>query len=124
MSISNYAELKILDHAVGTTAWTMPAACYIKLHIGDPGEDGTANAAAETTRKAVTFAAAAAGSKNSNTAADWTSVSTTETYSYISLWDASTAGNCLWTGALSASKSVTAGDNFSIPSGSLTLTLD
>jgi hypothetical protein len=38
------------------------------------------------------------------------------------MWDASTGGNCLWTGALSASASVTAGDTFEITS--LTLSLD
>jgi hypothetical protein len=38
------------------------------------------------------------------------------------MWDASTAGNCLWTGALSSSAAVTAGDTFQITS--LTLSLD
>jgi hypothetical protein len=38
------------------------------------------------------------------------------------LWDNSTAGNCLWTGALASSSSVTAGDTFQITS--LTLSLD
>jgi 2-keto-4-pentenoate hydratase len=38
------------------------------------------------------------------------------------LWDNLTAGNCLWTGALSSSAAVTAGDTFQITS--LTLTLD
>jgi len=38
------------------------------------------------------------------------------------MWDASTAGNCLWTGALSSSAAVTAGDTFQITA--LTLSLD
>jgi hypothetical protein len=38
------------------------------------------------------------------------------------MWDASTDGNCLWTGALSSSAAVTAGDTFQITS--LTLSLD
>jgi hypothetical protein len=53
---------------------------------------------------------------------EWTNVSTTETYSHFSLWDNSTAGNCLWTGALSSSAAVTAGDTFQITA--LTLSLD
>ena len=114
MTISDYLELKYLD-MVGGTAFTAPAACYVKLHIGDPGEAGTANAAGETTRKVITFAAASAGSKAANgTLPSWTSVSTTETYSHVSLWDASTAGNCLWSGALSSSVAVTAGDTFTL----------
>jgi hypothetical protein len=54
--------------------------------------------------------------------AEWTNVSTTETYTHWSLWDASSSGNCLWTGALSSSAAVTAGDTFQITS--LTLSLD
>ena len=45
MSISNYAENKILEHTTGTTAWTMPTDVYVKLHTGDPGEAATSNAA-------------------------------------------------------------------------------
>lgn len=124
MSISDYAELKILDHALGTAAWTMPTGCFVKLHIGDPGEAGTGNPAGETTRQAVTFAAAAGGAAASNADVDWTSVSTTETYTHISLWDNVSAGNHIWYGALTASVAVTAGDNAKIPSGSLTVSLD
>jgi hypothetical protein len=122
MSISNYAELKILDHTTGRAAWTAPSTVYLKLHTGDPGEDGTANAATETSRKSVSWDAAASGSIGSSATVEWTNVSTTETYSHWSLWDASTAGNCLWTGALSSSAAVTAGDTFQITS--LTLSLD
>lgn len=121
MSISNYAELKILDH-VGGTSWTAPTTTYVKLHLADPGEDGTTSPAANTTRQAVTWAAASGGSKASSATLTWTSVPNTETYSHWSLWDASTAGNCLWTGALSSSVAVTAGDTFQITS--LTLSLD
>ena len=122
MSIADYAELKILDHLTGTSAWTAPAAVYIKLHTGDPGEDCTANAATETTRKAVTFSAASSGSIASSATVEWTNVSTTETYSHWSLWDAATAGNALWSGALSSSAAVTAGDTFQITSLQLDLT--
>ena len=122
MSISNYAELKILDHTTGRASWTAPSGVYLKLHTGDPGEAGTSNAATEATRQAVTFSAASSGSIVSNATVTWTNVSTTETYSHWSLWDASTSGNCLWSGALSSSAAVTAGDTFQITS--LTLSLD
>jgi hypothetical protein len=121
MTISNYAELKILDHTTGRLAWTMPTAVYIKLHTADPGEDGTTAAATNATRTAMTFSAAATGAIASSATISWASVSTTETYSHWSMWDASTAGNCLWTGALSSSAAVTAGDTFQITALSLTL---
>lgn len=122
MSISNYAEEKILDHTTGRASWTAPSTVYLKLHTGDPGEAGTSNAATETTRQSVSWSAASSGSIGSSATVSWTNVSTTETYSHWSLWDNSTAGNCLWSGALSAPAAVTAGDTFQITS--LTLTLD
>jgi hypothetical protein len=122
MSISNYAELKILEHTTGKTAWTIPTNVYIKLHTADAGEAGTSNAASETTRKVAAWATAASGSIATSATLEWTNVAATETYSHWSMWDASTAGNCLWTGALSSSAAVTAGDTFQITS--LTLSLD
>jgi hypothetical protein len=100
----------------------MPATAYLKLHTGDPGEAATSNAATEATRKATSWATAASGAIATSATVEWTNVSTTETYSHWSLWDASTAGNALWSGALSASAAVTAGDTFQITS--LTLSLD
>ncbi len=97
---------------------------YVKLHISDPGEAGTSGAAGETTRKSVTGAAAASGTFTSTNDLAWTNVSTSETYSHISIWDDPSAGNCLWYGALTASKAVVAGDTFTIATGSLTVSLD
>jgi hypothetical protein len=122
MSISNYAELKILEHTTGKTAWTIPTNVYIKLHTGDGGEAGTSNAASETTRKVAAWASASSGAIATSATLEWTNVASTETYSHWSMWDALTAGNCLWTGALSSSAAVTAGDTFQITS--LTLSLD
>jgi len=122
MSISNYAELKILEHTTGKTAWTIPTNVYIKLHTGDAGEAGTSNAASETTRKVAAWATAASGSIATSATLEWTNVAATETYSHWSMWDDVSAGNCLWTGALSSSAAVTAGDTFQITS--LTLSLD
>jgi len=122
MSISNYAELKILGHTTGQAAWTIPTNTYVKLHTADPGEDATTAAAANTTRVVAAWSAASAGAIATSATITWTNVSTTETYTHWSLWDALTAGNPLWTGALSTSASVTAGDTFQITS--LTLSLD
>lgn len=126
MSISNYVETAVMDALFNNAS---PAALqlsnrYVKLHIGDPGEAGTSNAAAETTRKSATSAASSNGVFTSTNDLTWTSVAGTETYSHVSLWDSSTAGNCLWVGAMTASKAVTAGDTFTISSGQLTVTLD
>ena len=122
MSISHYAELKILDHTTGRSAWTIPTNVYVKLHTADPGEAATSAAATEATRKVAAWAVAASGAIATSATIEWTNVAATEVYTHWSLWDDLTAGNALWTGALSSSASVTAGDTFQITS--LTLSLD
>ena len=87
MSISNYAELKILEHTTGKTAWTIPTNVYVKLHTADAGEAGTSSAATETTRKVAAWATAASGSIATSATLEWTNVAATETYSHWSLWD-------------------------------------
>lgn len=124
MSVSNYLENALMDLAFNATSYAGQSTVYIKLHTGDPGEACTSNAATETTRKAVTFGASSNGVVTSDADAAWTNVAGSETYSRISLWDASTNGNALWSGALTSSRAVVAGDSFTISSGSLTVTLD
>ncbi len=121
MSVSNYHEERLLNTLRNVSGAV--AAVYIKLHTGDPGETGASNAATESTRKLVSFAAASAGSMSSNADLTWTNVAASEDYSHFSLWDDVAAGNCLWTGTITAN-AVTAGDTFTIASGNLTLTID
>jgi hypothetical protein len=123
MTISDYAENRVLDAIFNNTSLAITNT-YAKLHIGDPGETGTANAAAETTRKLASFTAAASGSVATDTDLTWSPVAATEVYSHISFWDASTSGYHLWNGPLTASFSVNAGDTFVIAAGSGVVTLD
>ena len=122
-ALSNYAEDAALDHVLSTSAWSVPTDSYLKLHIGDPGEDCTANPSSETTRVITSWAAAASGSITTNANATWASLSLSgdETFSHFSLWDALTAGNPLAYGALSAPLDLQNGDEFRIDSGDLTL---
>ena len=124
MSISNYLETKLVDLVFNATAYAGQATVYVKLHTGDPGEACTSNAATETTRQAATFGAASGPTVTSDADITWTNVSTSETYSHVSVWDDVSAGNALWYGALTASKTVNAGDTFTIATGVLTATLD
>lgn len=89
---------------------------YVKLHTGDPGSAGTSNAAAgSTTRPAVTQASPSAGSMTINgTNPTWTNGGSSETLTHISVWDANTAGNFLYSAALSVSKAWASGDTFTL----------
>jgi hypothetical protein len=84
------------------TTYTAIANVFVKLHIGDPGAAGTANASAVTTRNAIVWAAASGGSMALSTLSAF-SMTTSETISHVSLWDASTAGTFLQSAALTAS---------------------
>lgn len=74
---------------------------FVKLHTGDPGSAGTANASAVTTRNALTLAAPSAGSAALSSLSSY-SMTTSETITHVSIWDASTAGNFQESYALSA----------------------
>lgn len=102
--ISTYLANKLLDHTFRNVAYTPPATIYAKMHVGDPGAAGTANASAQTTRVATTFAAAAAGAIAISNTPEFT-LNATETITHVSFWDASTAGNFLYSVAASVSKS-------------------
>jgi hypothetical protein len=131
MSISNYLEAKILDHVLRNTSYTPASTVYLALHTTDPGETGTG---AEVTggsgpyaRKSITFAAASGGSIAMDTVSahpsgiDFSGMPGC-TVTHVALWDALSSGNCLWSGALTSSRTVTAGDTLRITS--LTVTLD
>ena len=105
---------------LGASAFTAPAVTAIKLHTGDPGAAGTTAASAETTRKALTWSAAASGSKGiTTTLPTWLWAAGNETITHFSVWDSTTAGNFLFSGAFTVSKSVTNGDTLNV----LTLTI-
>ncbi len=119
LSTANLAN-KWLD-MLRAVAFTAPAGTFIKLHTGDPGSAGTANASAVTTRSSATFSAASAGALALSNTPSWT-MTTGETITHISIWDASTAGNFLWSILLSASKAVVNTDVLNLTSCALSLT--
>lgn len=118
MSFTNYAENQLEDAVCNGVPLTVPNPLYLKLHIGDPGEDATANPAVETTRKAVTFGSPSGGvCQNTAEVGPWVNVAATETYSHGSLWDAPTGGNPWKYGAMVLSTSINAGNTFSFEIG-------
>lgn len=99
---------------------TKYAAIWVKLHKGAPTDEGTAEAAGETTRKEATLGAITEANPStvefSNTP-EWTNVGTAETYKAISLWTLEAAGTCLGAGNLETEKTVAIGDNFKLVAG-------
>ena len=119
--LSSYLANKFLD-AVGNATNYSAANVYVKLHVGDPGSAGTANAATETTRKSVSFSAATGGGLTSDADLTWSNIAGSQDATFFTVWDNLTAGNFLFSGTV-AGNAYTAGDTFTIPSGSLTVSL-
>lgn len=113
---------KVLDVLSGTTFTGVTT--YLQLHTGDPGGAGTANTISpDPTRKAISWSAAADGSKAISATVSWTSwASGTEVVSHVSIWSADTGGTVYWTGELTTPKAVNDGDTLNITSLTLALT--
>lgn len=129
-AISNYLENAILNHFLrGGTAVSQPAGLYVGLFTDATGivadQPTTEVSGGAYIRKAATFSASTTGT-TSNSADVTFDVATAGwgTINYVGIWDASTVGNLLFWGALTASKTVNTGDTFKIVAGSLTVTLD
>ena len=138
-AFTNNAENLLLNFLFRNTTNSpiaAPTAWYVALHTGDPGETGaTAElpSANGYSRQQVTFAAPSGGSlSNAGTtsanAVDLTFTSSGSawgTVSHVSVFDASTSGNALIKGALSAPVNMAnAGDVLKITVGSLVLSVD
>lgn len=119
--LSAYLANSFLNALGNATSYsvTLP---YIKLHVGDPGANGTANPAVETTRKVVSFAVASAGAIASDADITWTNIAGSEDATFFTAWDDLTAGNFLFSGTITGN-AYTAGDTYTILSGSLTASL-
>ena len=119
--ISSYLAGAWLD-ALGNNTSFAVANVYVKLHVGDPGAAGTSNPATETTRKEASFSAASSGTLTSDSALTWTNIAGSQDATHFTAWDNVSAGNFLFSGTITAN-AYTAGDTFTIASGSLTVSL-
>lgn len=131
-SLSNYLELELLDHVFGGAAYTAPATLYLALFTATPSDSGggTEVSGGSYARKAVTanstnFPAASAGSIALNVSTSFvTATASWGVVTQFGIFDASTSGNLLAWGDLTASKTVDSGDTVSFAAGALTITLD
>lgn len=133
---SDYLEDALLDHVLRNTAYTSPTAVYVGLFTeGDSAgqntdllEEGTLTneiSGNGYARKAATFSAASGGSitTSGNITFDPASGGNWGTITHIAILDAASAGNVLFYGALTTSKTIEDGDTFQITAGNLTVTL-
>lgn len=114
------ALLASITNGTAFTTYTNP---FVQLHTGNPGSAGTSNVAGESTRVQMTGTFVVSGGSTTNpVAVNWTSVSTAETYTDVSLWSLVSGGTFIASGTITAN-AVAIGDNFSIPIGDLTISM-
>jgi hypothetical protein len=119
--ISAYLANAWLNALGNATSFSVTTA-YVKLHVGDPGANGTSNAATETTRKSVSFAAASNGALASDADVSWTNIAGSQDATHFTAWDNETAGNFLFSGTITGN-AYTDGDTYTISSAGLTVSL-
>jgi len=125
-AMSDYLERKLLDHTLGTASYTHPSQAYLALHTADPTDAGSGAevSGGSYARQTIDFNAAAGtgGAVTNSTEENFTGMPAC-TVTHIGIWDASSSGNLLYHGAVSASKTVADGDTISLAAGQLTVTL-
>lgn len=118
--ISPYLANALLNEVCRAVNWVPPTTVYFQAHTGAPGAAMMANVAANGTRVAVTFSAAAAGSINISNAPEHI-LGATQNISHGSFWDTASGGNPLWSSAASVSKGGVAGDIIRVSTAGLSL---
>ena len=124
-AMSDYLELKFLDHFTGTASTSAPSAVYLGLSTGSMADDnsGTELSGNNYSRKAITFASASGGSISTNAAVEFDAATGSwGTVSHWAIYDASSGGNQLFHGAFTTGKAIGSGDILKVASGSLTIT--
>lgn len=126
MSFSNFLETELLDHVFANNAYTSPSAVYVALFTAAPGEagGGTEVSGGGYVRQAGSFTVTG-NTATTDAAVEYpTATADYGTVSHVGIFDASTGGNLLAYASLTASKTISTGDVFRIPTGDLDITLD
>lgn len=124
-NLSNYLENKLLDHFLGTASYTMPSTVYLALYTSAPTDSGggTEVTGGSYVRKAITFTSASSGSASNDSNVDFTNMPAC-TVVAVGIFDASTSGNLLAYGSLTANKTLDAGDIFRAQTGDIVISID
>ena len=123
--MSNYLENEILDHILGTGAFTHPSTVYVGLATATFGEGntGTELTGNNYSRKSATFSIASGGTTSNSAAIEFDAATGSwGSVSHFGIFDASSGGNLLIHGAFSSPKTIASGDILKIDTGDLDVT--
>lgn len=125
-ALSDWAENAALDWLMGGSTPTRPTTRHLALFTAAPSDagGGTEVATGGYSRQAFTCGAAAAGTcSNSGLVSFTASGGNFGTVTHVGVFDASSGGNLLWHGAMTASRTVNDGDTLEFAAGELDFTL-
>lgn len=142
-AMSNYLENKLIDEIFRGQAFTVPTTLYIGLLTAAPTDAGggtevtggayarasiassLANWAGTQSTGSTTASSGTGGTTSNNAVINFpTPTATWNTVTHFGIYDAATAGNLLFWGALTTAKTVNIGDIVQFPAASLSFTLD
>lgn len=123
-SLTNTAENRCLDFINGLTATapTTPLKVALVTANGDDATAGTEVTGGSYARQSLTVGAASGGATSNSADLVFTGMPAA-TVVGVEVWDTAGAPVRLWYGALTASRTVAAGDELRLPAGSLALGL-
>lgn len=142
-AMSDYLENKIIDQVFRAQAYTFPTTLYVGLYTATPSDTGGGTEAtggsyarASVTASLANFAGTqSAGSttassgttgttSNNGTITFATPTASWGTVTSFGIFDASTAGNLLFYGTLTTSKTINTGDTVTFPAAALSVQID
>jgi hypothetical protein len=131
-AMTDYLENKLIDHTFRGVSFTAPAALHIALFTAAPSDAGGGTEVTGGSYARVALApsttnpsAGTGGTTSNNVAITFpTATASWGTVTHVAIFDASTAGNMLWWGALTASQVVGSGGTFSFAISALSVQID
>ena len=131
-ALTDHAENLLLNFLMTTGTATRPTNWYVALYTGAPNDASTGSSGGTEvsgngySRQSVSWDAASGTggtTANSGTVTFTASGGSFGTVTHIGITDASSGGNLLWHGAMTASKTVADGDSLQFAAGAIDLTI-
>lgn len=122
---SDYLENKVVGHVFGGSAYTAPSTLYVALYTSAPSDTGGGTEVSGGAYARQTAAFTVTNDTASNTSAIEYPTATADygTVVAVGIFDASSSGNLLAYGNLTASKTVSTGDVFRFNAGAIDITV-
>lgn len=125
-AMSDYLENAIINATLRGQVWTPPATVYLALYTSDPtdAKTGTEVSGGAYARQTIAFNTPMNGASSSSVDVLFPiAIASWGTVTHIGLFDAVSAGNLLYHGALTNPKTIAIDDQLKITAGDITVSL-